>query len=358
MERELTAILSADVKGYSRLMGEDEEATIRTLTVYREEMAAIIRQHRLTGKEGFMRFGTYYFLQVPPGTSDIDVIQREFEQMLLSEELGYDTVWLTEHHCTEYGISVSPMALAAAIAARTQRINIALAAAILPFHDPIRLAEEVAFVDILSRGRLRVGIGRGNRPIEFAGYRVPHRPTEVGRWWLPGQRAGDSVKLKRVPGSTVDAFRLHNAIVMPERPDRAYLGYIDGGVVILDITDKAHPQMVGRCSWYPPFTGFTHRVLPLFERGLAVVSEETTRDLAADFPKLIRLLDIREESNPVTIATIPLPDNVNELCSRGDGLARITFTRTCHCPPLPFCATPLWVASLMVGCGCTASRIR
>jgi alkanesulfonate monooxygenase SsuD/methylene tetrahydromethanopterin reductase-like flavin-dependent oxidoreductase (luciferase family) len=120
-----------------------------------------------------MRFGTYYFLQAPPGASHPDVIQREFAQMLLSEELGYDTVWLTEHHFIEYGISVSPLTLAAAIAARTQRIHIALAAVILPFHDPIRLAEEIAFVDILSQGRLRVGIGRGNRPTEFAGYRVP-----------------------------------------------------------------------------------------------------------------------------------------------------------------------------------------
>ncbi len=120
-----------------------------------------------------MRFGTYYFLQSPPGISAAEVIHREFAQILLSEELGYDSVWLTEHHFIEYGISVSPMALAAAIAARTQRINIALAAAILPFHDPIRLAEEIAFVDILSHGRLRIGVGRGNRPIEFAGYRVP-----------------------------------------------------------------------------------------------------------------------------------------------------------------------------------------
>src|SRR5262249_25047130 len=93
--------------------------------------------------------------------------------MLLSEELGYDTVWLTEHHFTEYGISVSPMALAAAVAARTQRIHIALAAAILPFHDPVRLAEEIAFVDVLCRGRLRMGIGRGNPPIEFARHRGP-----------------------------------------------------------------------------------------------------------------------------------------------------------------------------------------
>jgi alkanesulfonate monooxygenase SsuD/methylene tetrahydromethanopterin reductase-like flavin-dependent oxidoreductase (luciferase family) len=119
-----------------------------------------------------MRFGTYYFLQAPPGRSDEEVIHGELLQIIFSEKLGYDTVWLTEHHFTEYGISVSPMALAAAIAAKTERIGIALAAAILPFHDPIRLAEEIAFVDVLSRGRLRVGIGRGNRPIEFAGYRV------------------------------------------------------------------------------------------------------------------------------------------------------------------------------------------
>jgi len=120
-----------------------------------------------------MRFGTYYFLQAPPGTSHQDVVQREFAQILLSEDLGYDTVWLTEHHFIEYGISVSPLALAAAIAGATKRIAIGLAAVILPFHEPLRLAEEIAFVDLLSKGRLRVGIGRGNRPIEFAGYRIP-----------------------------------------------------------------------------------------------------------------------------------------------------------------------------------------
>lgn len=124
-----------------------------------------------------MRFGTYYFLQAPVGVADAEIVHREFEHMCLSEELGYDSVWLTEHHFTEYGISVSPLALAAAVASRTRRVSIALAAAILPFHDPIRLAEEVAFVDILSRGRLRVGVGRGNRPIEFAGYRVPQEES-------------------------------------------------------------------------------------------------------------------------------------------------------------------------------------
>jgi len=120
-----------------------------------------------------MRFGTYYFFQAPPHLTHADVVQREMEQMVWTEQLGFDSVWLTEHHFIEYGLSVSPAVLAAAVATRTSRVRIGLAAAILPFHDPIRLAEELAIVDILSGGRLDVGVGRGNRPVEFEGYRVP-----------------------------------------------------------------------------------------------------------------------------------------------------------------------------------------
>mgnify|MGYP003694728731 CR=1 FL=1 len=93
--------------------------------------------------------------------------------MAWTEELGFDSIWLTEHHFIDYGLSVSPAVLATAAAMRTRRVRIGLAAAILPFHDPIRLAEELAMVDILSEGRLDVGVGRGNRPVEFEGYRVP-----------------------------------------------------------------------------------------------------------------------------------------------------------------------------------------
>src|SRR5207247_718351 len=120
-----------------------------------------------------MRFGTYYFLQAPPALAHAEVFRREIEQMAWTEELGFDSLWLTEHHFIEYGLSVSPTVLAAAAAMRTRRVRIGLAAAILPFHDPIRLAEELAMVDILCGGRLDVGVGRGNRPVEFEGYRVP-----------------------------------------------------------------------------------------------------------------------------------------------------------------------------------------
>src|SRR5260370_42662793 len=93
--------------------------------------------------------------------------------MVLSEELCFAEVWLSERHFIDYGLSVDPATLASAVASRTSRLRIGLAAAILPFYDPIRIAEQLALVDIISGGRLDVGVGRGNRPPEVIGYRVP-----------------------------------------------------------------------------------------------------------------------------------------------------------------------------------------
>ena len=124
-----------------------------------------------------MRFGTFYFFQAAPGQRHQDIIRGELDQIVWSEELGFDEIWLTEHHFINYGLSVDPAALAAAAASRTQRIRIGLAAAILPFHHPVRLAEQMALVDIISNGRLDVGVGRGNRPMEFRGYRVPQEES-------------------------------------------------------------------------------------------------------------------------------------------------------------------------------------
>jgi alkanesulfonate monooxygenase SsuD/methylene tetrahydromethanopterin reductase-like flavin-dependent oxidoreductase (luciferase family) len=119
-----------------------------------------------------VRFATYYFLQAPPGRSDVDIIREEVDQMVLSEELGFDSIWLTEHHYADYGLSSAPGVLLATVAARTQRIKLAIAVYVIPFHHPLRLAEETATIDILSGGRLVVGLGRGNRPMEFYGHGV------------------------------------------------------------------------------------------------------------------------------------------------------------------------------------------
>ncbi len=138
--------------------------------------------------------------------------------------------------------------------------------------------------------------------------RDPTKPTEVGRWWLPGTREGDSepAPMRHTPEFDL-GFRAHNTNVYPQRPDRAYLGYLDAGMIVLDISDKSAPKQISRWDNSPPYAGFTHTVLPLFERNLFVVTDESVVDDGADWPKLVWILDARDETNVVPIATCPMP---------------------------------------------------
>src|SRR5262249_5706551 len=77
------------------------------------------------------------------------------------------------------------------------------------------------------------------------------------------------------------------------------------------------PTLISRLQFSPPFTSWTHTVQPLAGRGLAVVSDEATMNKCEDAPKLVWLVDIRSETNPVIVGTAPVPENVAELCSRG-----------------------------------------
>jgi hypothetical protein len=148
--------------------------------------------------------------------------------------------------------------------------------------------------------------------------RNPSKPTEVGRWWLPGTCEGDSTPPPaRHPRPALDkGNRAHNTNVYPQRPDRMYLAYIDAGMFIMDISDKSKPKPISRFDNSPPYTGFTHTVLPLFERNLLVMSDESTSDNAVDWPKLIWILDNRDEKNPVPISTCPMP-SPDAYASRG-----------------------------------------
>jgi hypothetical protein len=138
--------------------------------------------------------------------------------------------------------------------------------------------------------------------------RNPSKPVEVGRWWFPGTREGDSEPApQRMEPRFDTGFRAHNTNVFPQRPDRAYVGYIDGGAVILDIADKSHPKLVANWRYSPPFNGFTHTVLPLFDRGLLIVSDECVQNDGLDWPKLVWVVDARSEARPVPISTFPAP---------------------------------------------------
>jgi hypothetical protein len=134
--------------------------------------------------------------------------------------------------------------------------------------------------------------------------RNPSKPVEAGRWWMPGTKKGETP----LPRHKLDkGYRAHNTNVYKQRPDRLYLAYIDGGMFIMDISDKAKPKPISHWTNSPPYTGFMHTVLPLFARNLLVVTDESTENAAKDWPKLVWLLDNRDETHPVSIATCPLP---------------------------------------------------
>lgn len=136
----------------------------------------------------------------------------------------------------------------------------------------------------------------------------PTQPRETGRWWYPGTRVGDTApQPQRLPGIFDTGFRAHNTNVFPQRPDRAYVGYIDGGAIVLDISDPANIRVASQWNHSPPFNGFTHTVLPLFDRGLWIVSDECVQDDGADWPKLVWVVDARSDANPVPISTFPAP---------------------------------------------------
>ena len=138
--------------------------------------------------------------------------------------------------------------------------------------------------------------------------RNPSKPVEVGRWHMPGTKQGDNVPPP--PRHPLDkGYRAHNCNVYPQRPDRCYLAYIDGGMFVLDISDKANPKRISSWTNSPPYTGFMHTVVPLFDRGLMLVTDELTENNAKDWPKLVWILDARDETNLVPISTCPLPDH-------------------------------------------------
>jgi hypothetical protein len=159
--------------------------------------------------------------------------------------------------------------------------------------------------------------------------RDPRAPREVARWWLPGTQKKDGCLPECLPKRHPidDGYRAHTVEVYPERPDRAYLGYMDGGAIILDISGLSgvragssksfSPKLVTRLKFSPPFPAWTHTVQPLFGRGLAVVSDEAVLDKCADAPKLVWLVDIRDETNPVIVGTAPQPENAGDLCANG-----------------------------------------
>jgi alkanesulfonate monooxygenase SsuD/methylene tetrahydromethanopterin reductase-like flavin-dependent oxidoreductase (luciferase family) len=129
-----------------------------------------------TGEEkgSLMQCGLFYQLPCAPGQDAVTRYQETMEQIVYAEELGFDIAWLAElHFYRPFSILSSPLILAAALAQRTRRIRLGTAVVLLPLQHPLRVAEDAATVDLLSQGRLELGVGRGAIAIHFQGFNVP-----------------------------------------------------------------------------------------------------------------------------------------------------------------------------------------
>jgi alkanesulfonate monooxygenase SsuD/methylene tetrahydromethanopterin reductase-like flavin-dependent oxidoreductase (luciferase family) len=108
-----------------------------------------------------MDFGLFFLMQRDEAWSEHDVFDSGLRQMLAAESQGYHSVWIAEHHFNDYGLCPAPTVLASYVAARTTTLRLGMGVSLLPLHHPVDLAEQLAMLDVVSGGRLDVGIGRG-----------------------------------------------------------------------------------------------------------------------------------------------------------------------------------------------------
>jgi len=121
-----------------------------------------------------MKFGVLQFFSWPERRVSLrTVYERAVQRVQIMDGAGYDAVWLAEHHFTGYSVCPSVHMMGVHIANHTRNIRIGMAVSLAAFYHPLRLAEEVAFLDVLSGGRVNWGAGRGFDPIEFKVFGVP-----------------------------------------------------------------------------------------------------------------------------------------------------------------------------------------
>ena len=146
-----------------------------------------------------MKFGVFYQMPCAAEQSPAQRYQDTIAQVQLADELGFDAAWLAELHFNpRFSVMPAPLMVGSAIAQTTRRIRIGTAVHLMPLHQPIRLAEEAAALDVLSGGRSIFGIGRGAIPAHFQGYGVDQEEARerfleglemvLGMWAQDGYR--------------------------------------------------------------------------------------------------------------------------------------------------------------------------
>jgi|TARA_B100001123_G_scaffold58864_1_gene63483 luciferase family oxidoreductase group 1 len=112
-------------------------------------------------------FGIFLLLQSPTAKSHQEIFSRGTDLAKTADKLGFESVWCAEHHFSTYGYLSRPLMFASHLATQTEKIRVGSAVVVLPLHHPLIVAEEIATADLLSNGRLDIGLGRGYQVYEF-----------------------------------------------------------------------------------------------------------------------------------------------------------------------------------------------
>ena len=149
--------------------------------------------------------------------TDQDVYREELRLADLVEPLGFDSIWSVEHHFTDYTMCPDVLQFLTYMAGRTRRVALGSMVVVLPWHDPLRVAEEVSMLDAISGGRLILGLGRGAGKVEFDGFRLSMDESRA-RARRSGRRTSNRPRSAagRRPGSPRDRSR--DTSPAPSRP--------------------------------------------------------------------------------------------------------------------------------------------
>jgi alkanesulfonate monooxygenase SsuD/methylene tetrahydromethanopterin reductase-like flavin-dependent oxidoreductase (luciferase family) len=146
---------------------------VRNCEAWLSSVSVLQTERRFDGRDA-MQIGYATTFQNPlRARPDREIWDDEVRFSLLAEELGFDAIWSTEHHFTDYEMIPNPVQFLTYMAGRTTRVRLGTMVIVLPWHDPVRISEEIAVLDSLSDGRMILGIGRGVCAFEFDGLRVP-----------------------------------------------------------------------------------------------------------------------------------------------------------------------------------------
>ncbi|MGH7986392.1 MAG: LLM class flavin-dependent oxidoreductase [Candidatus Binataceae bacterium] len=196
-----------------------------------------------------IKFGYLLAFRNPPEMatlSSADFYAAMFEQIEYLDRAGFDSIWVTEHHFVDDGYLSAVMPMLAAMAARTTRVKLGSFVMLAPFYHPLRLAEDAALIDVISNGRLRLGIGVGYRLEEFDIFQIP-RKERVGRTL----ETIDIIK-RAWTGARFSFrgryFNFENARVLPKPVSQPYPELLWGGMAPESIRRSARLDLGFACN--------------------------------------------------------------------------------------------------------------